>query len=88
MTRLILHGYQPTEGHQQPVFHVHAITFRNNPILPICVASTPPEENHTIWGTMISAQLLEIMQQAELPVDFVWCSYEAATCWAVIAIDI
>ncbi|HGJ5898342.1 hypothetical protein [Arsenophonus apicola] len=28
------------------------------------------------------------MQQAKLPVDFVWCSYEAATCWAVIAIDI
>lgn len=81
------HGYQPREGHPQPVFHVHAITFRHNPILPICVAGTPPEENHTIWGTMISAQLLEIMQQAELPVDFVWCSYEAATCWAVIAID-
>lgn len=49
------HGYQPTEGHQQPIFHVYAITFRNNPILSICVAATPPEKNHTIWGTMISA---------------------------------
>jgi UbiD family decarboxylase len=81
------HGYQHKEGREQPVFQVRAVTFRNNPILPICVAGTPPEENHTIWGTMISAQLLEIMQQAALPVDFVWCSYEAATCWAVVSVD-
>lgn len=81
------HGYQHKEGHEQPVFHVRAVTFRNNPILPVCVAGIPPEENHTIWGTMISAQLLEIMQQEALPVDFVWCSYEAATCWAVVSVD-
>lgn len=81
------HGYQHHQGNEQPIFHVKAVTFRNNPILPICVAGTPPEENHTIWGTMISAQLLEITQKAGLPVDFVWCSYEAATCWAVISID-
>lgn len=82
------HGYQNDEGSEQPIFHVKAVTFRDHPILPICVAGVPPEENHTIWGTMISAQLLHIMQQAELPVDFVWCSYEAATCWAVISVDI
>ncbi|MGK2695317.1 UbiD family decarboxylase [Serratia surfactantfaciens] len=82
------HGYQHQQGHEQPVFHVHAVTFRDDPILPICVAGTPPEENHTIWGTMISAQLLETLQSAALPVDFVWCSYEAATCWAVLSIDI
>lgn len=81
------HGYQHYQGNLHPVFHVKAVTFRNNPILPICVAGLPPEENHTIWGTMISAQLLEIMQQAQLPVDFVWCSYEAATCWAVVSVD-
>ncbi|MEI1707666.1 UbiD family decarboxylase [Acinetobacter baumannii] len=81
------HGYQHHQGNEHPIFHVKAVTFRNNPILPICVAGLPPEENHTIWGTMISAQLLEIMQQAQLPVDFVWCSYEAATCWAIISIN-
>lgn len=82
------HGYQFLEGHQQPVFHVRAMTFRNDPILPICVAGTPPEENHTIWGTMISAQLLDALQQAGLPVDMAWCSYEAASCWAVLSIDV
>lgn len=82
------HGYAFSDGHQQPVFHVRAVTFRNNPILPICVAGTPPEENHTIWATMISAQLLEVMQQASLPVDMAWCSYEAAVCWTVVSVDV
>ncbi|QIH07572.1 UbiD family decarboxylase [Pseudomonas sp. BIOMIG1BAC] len=81
------HGYQHHQGNVQPVFHVHAVTFRNNPILPICVAGLPPEENHTIWGTMISAQLLDTCQEAGLPIDMAWCSYEAATCWAVLAVD-
>lgn len=82
------HGYQHHQGSMQPIFHVHAVTFRNSPILPICVAGLPPEENHTIWGTMISAQLLEVCQQVGLPVDMVWCSYEAATCWAVLSVEI
>ncbi|MFZ4834299.1 UbiD family decarboxylase [Rouxiella sp. Mn2063] len=81
------HGYQHTEGKYLPMFHVKAITFRNNPILPICVAGLPPEENHTIWGTMISAQILEDMQEAGMPVDMAWCSYEAATCWTVLSVD-
>ena len=82
------HGYQHRQGREQPVFRVTAVTFRDGPILPVCVAGMPPEENHTIWGTMISAQLLEVMQAAGLPVDMVWCSYEAATCWAVVSVDV
>ncbi len=44
------HGYSFPTGKPQPLFHVHALSFRDQPILPICVAGTPPEENHTIWG--------------------------------------
>lgn len=81
------HGYSFPASHEQPVFHVRAVTFRNDPILPICVAGLPPEENHTIWATMISAQILEVLQAAGLPIDMVWCSYEAAVCWAVVSVD-
>lgn len=81
------HGYQHNKGKAQPLFHVKAVTFRNNPILPICVAGLPPEENHTIWGTMISAQVLSDLQSAGLPIDMAWCSYEAVTCWTVISVD-
>lgn len=81
------HGYQHNKGKPQPLFHVKAVTFRNKPILPICVAGLPPEENHTIWGTMISAQVLSDLQNAGLPVDMAWCSYEAVTCWTVVSVD-
>ncbi|WP_030263720.1 UbiD family decarboxylase [Streptomyces violens] len=82
------HGYSFTESKQQPVFHVEAITHRDDPILPVCVAGLPPEENHTIWGTMISAVSLDLLRSSGLPVDLAWCSYEAATCWIVVSIDI
>lgn len=81
------HGYSFPVGREQPLFHVEAVTFRNEAILPICAAGLPPEENHTIWGTMISAQALDLLRRANMPVDMAWCSYEAATCWIVLSID-
>ncbi|MBH1931067.1 UbiD family decarboxylase [Serratia rubidaea] len=81
------HGYAFAEGKPQPLFHVKAVTYRDRAILPICVAGTPPEENHTLWGTMISAEALKLCRQQQLPIDMAWCSYEAATCWLVLSVD-
>ncbi|MFE5589619.1 UbiD family decarboxylase [Streptomyces sp. NPDC056549] len=81
------HGYAFPDGKQQPVFRVEAVTWRDEPVLPVCVAGLPPEENHTIWGTMISAAALGLLRTAGLPIDLAWCSYEAATCWIVLSID-
>jgi len=82
------HGYAFAERKPQPVFRVEAVTFRDDPVLPVCVAGPPPEENHTIWGTMISAAALDLLRSAGLPVDLAWCSYEAATCWIVVSVDL
>ncbi|KUL38848.1 4'-phosphopantetheinyl transferase [Streptomyces sp. NRRL F-4489] len=82
------HGYTAADPKPQPVFHVEAITHRTDPILPMCVAGRPTEENHTIWGTMISAAALDQLRADGLPVDLAWCSYEAATCWLVVSVDI
>lgn len=82
------HGYSFGESKPQPVFHVEAVTHRDDPVLPVCAAGLPPEENHTIWGTMISAAALDLLRSAGLPVGFAWCSYEAATCWLVLAVDV
>ncbi|MGW8379763.1 UbiD family decarboxylase [Streptomyces sp. ODS28] len=81
------HGYSFGHGKRQPVFHVEAVTHRDDPVLPVCAAGLPPEENHTIWGTMISATSLDLLRSAGLPVSLAWCSYEAATCWIVLAVD-
>lgn len=81
------HGYAFSGSKPQPVFHVEAMTFRDQAILPVCVAGLPPEENHTIWGTMIAAEATDLLRSAGLPVDLAWCSYEAATCWMVVSVD-
>ncbi|MEU7484120.1 UbiD family decarboxylase [Streptomyces sp. NPDC042319] len=81
------HGYSFGHRKPQPVFHVEAVTHRNDPVLPVCAAGLPPEENHTIWGTMISAASLDVLRSAGLPIDLAWCSYEAATCWIVLSVD-
>lgn len=81
------HGYAFPDGKEQPVFHVEAVTYRDDPILPVCVAGVPPEENHTIWGTMIAAAALDVLRAAGLPVTLAWCPYEAATCWLAVSVD-
>ncbi|MFB7596362.1 UbiD family decarboxylase [Streptomyces sp. NPDC056160] len=81
------HGYSFPDGRKQPVFHVEAVTYRDDPILPVCAAGVPPEENHTIWGTMIAAAALDALRAAGLPVTLAWCPYEAATCWLAVSVD-
>ncbi|QRY61154.1 UbiD family decarboxylase [Gordonia sp. PDNC005] len=80
------HGYQFDEGSPKPLFHVETITHRERPILPFCVAGMPPEENHTIWGTMIAASAVNLLRGAGLPVDLAWCPFEAAVCHLAVSV--
>lgn len=54
---------------------------------PGYVAGLPPEENHTLWGTMMSAQALALIKEHALPIDMAWCSFEAASCWIVLSVE-
>ncbi|KAF2159459.1 hypothetical protein M409DRAFT_71016 [Zasmidium cellare ATCC 36951] len=56
----------PSQSHQQPVFNVDAITYRDNPILPLCIAGRAPEENHTVFGLMQSVELLATFDHTRL----------------------
>jgi UbiD family decarboxylase len=48
-------GYVPLgPAMDGPVYHVTAISHRNDAILPVVAAGEPAEENHTVWGTGIS----------------------------------
>lgn len=82
------HGYLIPGSHPQPVFHVEAVTYRNDPILPVCVADLPPEENHVIWCPMISAVNLDLLRASGLPVAMAWAPPEAVGCWCVVEIDV
>ncbi|SCV28321.1 related to 3-polyprenyl-4-hydroxybenzoate decarboxylase and related decarboxylases [Fusarium fujikuroi] len=86
-----MHGYSfLDENSQQPLYTVKAITYRNNPILPVCVpgrANLGPDETHTMIGTLASAEIRHLLQQHGLPVTQVFALFETQVIWAAVQVD-
>jgi 4-hydroxy-3-polyprenylbenzoate decarboxylase len=81
-------GYlAPGSGSPRPVFHVSAMTYRNEPILPVVAAGEPVEENHTCWGLTISAQILWELRGQGFPVTMCFCPFPSAAHWLVVTVD-
>jgi UbiD family decarboxylase len=79
-------GYMWTgPGIQQPVYHVSAMTFRNNPILPITVAGQPTDEDHTAWGLPLAAEALAQLREHGVPASMAWVPLESAIHWLVVS---
>jgi 4-hydroxy-3-polyprenylbenzoate decarboxylase len=80
-------GYlSPGGGMPSPIFHVSAITYRDEPILPVVAAGEPTEENHTCWGLTVSAQLLWELRQAGFPVSMCFIPFQSAAHWLVVTV--
>ncbi|KAL1874579.1 Ferulic acid decarboxylase 1 [Paecilomyces lecythidis] len=83
------HGYLfQDEPVDEPLFQIDCVTHRNNPIVPISVAGTTPDETHTVWGISIAAEIMDVLEKNDFPVDFVWMPFEAQSCWIVVSVDI
>jgi 4-hydroxy-3-polyprenylbenzoate decarboxylase len=78
-------GYIAHDTSPKPVFHISAITHRNNAILPVVAAGPPVEEDHTVTGTMHAAEILYELRRADLPVSSCWFSFESALHWLLVA---
>ena len=72
------HGYLRDETYHFPVYHVTAITYRDDPILPVTAAGKPIEEDHTVAGVSFSAVCLQQLRDEGLPVTSTYCVPEAA----------
>jgi len=72
------HGYLRDEKYNFPVYHISAITYRDNPILPVTSAGKPVEEDHTVAGVSFSAVCLQQLRDDGLPVAAAWSVPEAA----------
>lgn len=75
-----------SEGKPKPILNVSAVTFRNNPILPVVAAGPPVEEDHTGWGLPHAAVCLRDLQDAGLPVTGAWMVLESACHWMLVAL--
>ncbi|PYH71182.1 UbiD family decarboxylase [Aspergillus vadensis CBS 113365] len=83
------HGYMfQDKAVPEPKIEVDCVTYRRDPVVPICVAGLAPDETHTVWGAAISAEILDALRQAGLPVKMAWMPYEAQCCWVVVSVDV
>lgn len=76
-----------SQSKPKPVLHVSAVTYRDDPILPVVAAGPPVEEDHTGWGLPHAAMCLSTLQKASLPVTGAWMVLESACHWMLIAVD-
>jgi UbiD family decarboxylase len=74
------------KGDREPVYHVSAVTYRNNAILPICAAGEPVEEDHTVCGIPSAAETLVQLREKGIPVTMVWAPLASANHWAVVTV--
>lgn len=82
------HGHMfPGKGKPAPVFNVNAITYRQDPILPICVAGRATEESETVWALTQAAEVLNICQEAGLPIEMVWSPFESHCLWFAMQVN-
>jgi 4-hydroxy-3-polyprenylbenzoate decarboxylase len=79
-------GYLFKGSYNCPVFRVTALTYRNNPILPVVSAGMPPEENHTCWGVAIAATTLAELRHSNWPVTSCFLPFDAAVHLMVITV--
>src|SRR5262249_47071649 len=80
-------GYlSPGGGSPNPVYHVTAMTYRDDPILPVVAAGEPAEENHTCWGLAVSAQVLWELCTQGFPVAMCFCPFASAGHWLVVTV--
>jgi UbiD family decarboxylase len=81
-------GYlDKSQGKPKPVLHVSAVTYRNDPVLPVVAAGPPVEEDHTGWGLPHAAMCLSDLRKAGLPVSAAWMVLESACHWLLVALS-
>lgn len=73
-------------GRKKPVYKVTALTFRNDPILPMVCAGMPPEENHTCWGVTIAATVLAELRRSNWRISACFVPFDAACHLIVITV--
>lgn len=61
-------GYRVKGPHVGPVFEVHTITHRRDPILPVCAWGTPTSDIHIVQGLDRDAQLKARLEKTGAPV--------------------
>lgn len=84
-----MHGYCfDGQSHPCPTYTVNHMSYRNDPIMPVSNPGLCTDETHTFIGGLVSAEILSILQDADLPVLDVFTPYEGQALWLAIRVDL
>ncbi|MDP2727478.1 MAG: UbiD family decarboxylase, partial [Dehalococcoidia bacterium] len=72
-------GYRSShKGSPKPVYRVKAITYRNDPILPVSCMGVPIDDGHTAMSVTVAAEVLDDLRSRGFPVKMVSVPPECA----------
>ena len=81
-------GYEAGKSSPKPIFRVHAITHRNDPILPFSNMGMPIHESQTVTALFKGAEIYNELRKMGLPVKGVFFPPYAVSHIAVVATEI
>jgi 4-hydroxy-3-polyprenylbenzoate decarboxylase len=80
-------GYLPDHTLTMPRQTITAVTFRNDPILPISLPGVPTDNSHVSMGFFQSADAIVALRAAGLPVIDGILTFESALHWLVLRVS-
>lgn len=79
-------GYRSAHvGSPKPVYRVKAITYRNDPILPVSCMGVPVDDGHAIMSVTGAGELLDDLRSKGLPVKMVALPPQCVDAMAVVS---
>lgn len=78
-------GFMAAERAPRPVYHVTAITHRNDPIIPVTCMGVPVDDCAVSMSLTKAANILDEVQRRGFPVKAVYCPPEAVSHWTVVS---
>ncbi|KKY25017.1 putative 3-octaprenyl-4-hydroxybenzoate carboxy [Phaeomoniella chlamydospora] len=83
-----MHGYVfPGDSHPQPVYNVKKITHRSDAIMPVSNCGRITDETHTMIGTLAAAEIRQLCQDHDLPIDEAMALFETQVTWVALKVD-
>jgi 4-hydroxy-3-polyprenylbenzoate decarboxylase len=79
-------GYLPDHTMKTPRQTITAVTFRNDPILPISLPGVPTDNCHVSMGFFQSADIVVALREAGVPVVDAMLTFESALHWLVVRV--
>jgi phenylphosphate carboxylase alpha subunit len=78
-------GFPASDRAPRPVYHVTAITHRDNPILPVTCPGISVDDSGVAFSLTKAANILAESRRQGFPVKAVYCPPEALSYWTVVS---